>query len=109
MKARIDHGSTSDPSNSIWKTADEITPANLMLAVGQELKLYEHDPDTKCEIRRKHVRIVKLYRHHELCRVNGRHLESYTYNELYTMGVGGSSERYRDDLPRACEMAEAGI
>ena len=57
MKARIDHGSTTDPGNGIWKMADEITPTNLMLTVGQELKLYEHDPDTKFGIRRKYVKM----------------------------------------------------
>lgn len=106
MKARIDHGSTTDPGNGIWKMADEITPTNLMLTVGQELKLYEHDPDTKFGIRRKYVKIVKLYRHHALCKVNGRHMESYTYNELYTMGMGAdNTEEIYQNLPEEQKQA----
>lgn len=106
MKTKIDHGNTRDPQNGIWKTADEITPEGLMLVPGKELKLYEHDPGTKCGIRRKHVRIVKLYRHHALCKVNGRHMESYTYNELYTMGMGAdNTEEIYQNLPEEQKQA----
>lgn len=107
MKTKINHGIRKKKYEN-WKTQEDMTPGSLLLKIGQEFRTFEHDPGTH-QARRKHVKIIKLYRHHALCRVNGRHLESYTYNELYTMGVGGSSERYRDDLPRACEMAEAGI
>lgn len=107
MKTKINHGIRKKKYEN-WKTQEDMTPGSLLLKIGQEFRTFEHDPGTH-QARRKHVKIIKLYRHHALCRVNGRHLESYTYNELYTMGVGGSSARYRDDLPRACEMAEAGI
>lgn len=89
---RVKTGQIRDPKpeNGRCMTSEEMNPGSLYLREGQEFFLLERDPITQLP-RKKNIRIVKLYKHHALCRVNGRHLESFTYNELYLMKVGGSS------------------
>ena len=91
MRVKIYHGPTKDPkpNSGEWMMAEEMNPDSLCLKEGQVLAFPEHDPET-AEKRKKHIKIIKFYRHHALCKVNGRHMECFTYSELYTMKVGGS-------------------
>lgn len=92
MRNKIKHGDTRDPmpKDGRWMTAEEMTPGSLYLREGQEFTAYEHDPVTR-NTRKRSIKITKLYKHHALCKVNGRHMECFTYNELYTLKAGGSS------------------
>lgn len=71
-------------------TMEEMNPGSLYLREGQVITVNEFDSDTRRN-QKKYIQIIKLYRHHALCMVNGKHRESFTYNELYTMKVVGSS------------------
>lgn len=55
--------------------ACDMNPHKMCLRIGQKLTL-PADEGKKTAV------IKKLYRNHALCLVNGRFMESYTYNEL---------------------------
>ncbi len=86
---RVKTGQIRDPKpeNGRCMTIEEMNPGSLYLREGQVFTLQERDPITQLP-RKKNIRIVKLYEHHALCRVNGRYLESFTYSELYLMKAG---------------------
>ena len=107
MRVKIYHGPTKDPkpNSGEWMMAEEMNPGSLLLREGQEFTAYEHDPDSKGK-RKKHIRIIKLYRHHALCRVNTRHMECFTYSELYTMKTAVcDKETIYNELPEEQKQA----
>lgn len=107
MKSRISHGLAKDPKpeSGMWMMAEEMNPDSLLLREGQEFTAYEYDPDTKGK-RKRHIKLIKLYRHHALCMVNGRHMECFTYSELYTMKVAVcDKERIYNELPEEQKQA----
>lgn len=62
----------------------DLNPRSIHLYVGQILSAMYYDKDTG-ERRKRTIQIKKMYKHHALCKVNGRYNESYTYSELSTM------------------------
>ena len=76
--------------------ASDLTPAKLNLAIGDTAYVYKEAPMDEREIGRKRrvtVKVLKLYRNHALCRVNGRYNEAFTYAELAQAKVRGGEIR----------------
>lgn len=68
----------------VYITKEQLTPSRLMLKAGDVIYIYKSAPigeRVKGFERRVPVQIVKLYRNHALCAVNGRR-EAFTYAEI---------------------------
>lgn len=68
----------------VYITKEQLTPSRLMLEVGDMICVYKPAPigeRIKDFERRVPAQIVKLYRNHALCAVNGR-FEAFTYAEI---------------------------
>lgn len=68
----------------VYITKEQLTPSRLMLKAGDVIYIYKPAPideRVKGFERRVPAQIVKLYRNHALCAVNGRR-EAFTYAEI---------------------------
>lgn len=66
-------------------SVSDLTPTKMNLSIGDTIYVFKTASPDEREVgreRRVPVKILKLYRHHALCRVNGRHNEAFTYAEL---------------------------
>lgn len=57
----------------------------IKLHIGQMIKLEETDRNG--DRKTKTIQVRKLYRHHVLCRVNGKYNESFPYEQLLKSGA----------------------
>lgn len=76
--------------------ASDLTPEKMNLAIGDTMYVYKETPMDEREIGRKRrvpVKVLKLYRNHALCLVNGRYNEAFTYAELAQAKVRGGEIR----------------
>lgn len=66
-------------------SVSDLTPAKLKLTTGDTAYVFKRAAPDEREVGREKrvpVKILKLYRNHALCRVNGRYNEAFTYAEL---------------------------
>ncbi len=85
MKEKLIVGVTKEPKTDIRLTAEDMTPVRLNLYKGQNISVLFTDEEGNKK--KGFVQIRKLYKHHALCKVNGRRNECYSYNELSTLAA----------------------
>lgn len=86
MKVRVSHGAVAVREPAVQLMAEDMTPRRLHLYIGQMVDVLLKDENGNYK-RKGTIEIRKLYKHHALCKVNGRWNESFTYNELSTMAA----------------------
>ena len=79
MRGKTGHYESAMQEGKMYK--ESLNPRSLCLHEGQILKR-RIKADNGQYPQTQTIKIVKLYQHHALCRVNGRHRESFTYNEM---------------------------
>lgn len=86
MKKKINHGIGRIREPEIQLTDEDMTPGRLHLYIGKTIAVIFKDEHGNFR-KKGTIEIRKLYRHHALCKVNGKWSECFTYNELSTMAA----------------------